>query len=328
MGFPPARAVLSHAVAATIGAATAAASLLLALSVMDRSLVPQPTSASPEPDIGGLPLLADVVQGREYTTSLAPSPMSTLRASRRQKACEPPVLSQVVTHLSHKPFPSRLGRCALVGSSGNLKGGKRGKTIDASDTVIRINRVPTSDFAADMGRRTDILFKNLLSEFQGDRTKIQYMVKNGSNNVYSWCDHRSKDGCPTKAILYEGAERSFQEQNQWNRLRHVAFPYVFQSDAMQKLEHDIALLGDDASKVPSAGLKAFLTVSMLCDELRLFGFGDMNTSDGHRLATERHSLNSEHEFYDRVAQGHSLLEDFKPRPIAESQFGNADPGHI
>jgi len=54
-----------------------------------------------------------------------------------------------------QPLACRFRTCAVVGSSGNLRGGGLGRLIDAHDAVIRINAAPvSSQHEAAVGRRT------------------------------------------------------------------------------------------------------------------------------------------------------------------------------
>ena len=54
-----------------------------------------------------------------------------------------------------------LGKCALVGSSGIVKGRKQGAEIDAHDTVMRINNAPvTAQYAPDVGAKTTVRVLN------------------------------------------------------------------------------------------------------------------------------------------------------------------------
>ncbi|KAL6470710.1 hypothetical protein MHYP_G00218290 [Metynnis hypsauchen] len=48
------------------------------------------------------------------------------------------------------------GRCAVVSSSGHMRGSGRGSEIDGHDCVIRMNAAPTLGFQGDVGNRTSI----------------------------------------------------------------------------------------------------------------------------------------------------------------------------
>ena len=55
----------------------------------------------------------------------------------------------------------RLGRCAVVGSSGLLQLEPRGAQIDGFDAVVRLNAAPTAGFEAMAGSRTDARLVNI-----------------------------------------------------------------------------------------------------------------------------------------------------------------------
>ena len=55
---------------------------------------------------------------------------------------------------------ARLGRCAVVGSSGLLRRAPQGAAIDAHDAVIRMNAAPTRGWEAAAGARTTARFVN------------------------------------------------------------------------------------------------------------------------------------------------------------------------
>merc|ERR1719382_976110 len=152
------------------------------------------------------------------------------------------------------PFPKKLGKCAIVGSSRSLQGKQRGGEIDEHETVIKMNRLPTGEFFDDMGKKTDVYFKNLLADYKRDKTKVWYMDVTGAAGKRmeqtGWCLHESRRGCPFKAVLFEGASAESQKRLGWAQQKAMAFPYVYQSDDMHKAEHSFALFGTGA-KVPS-----------------------------------------------------------------------------
>ncbi|KAG9341483.1 hypothetical protein JZ751_018978, partial [Albula glossodonta] len=55
-----------------------------------------------------------------------------------------------------QPLRMHCRRCALVTSSGHLRGGGRGDEIDRTECVIRMNDAPTKSFQQDVGRRTSL----------------------------------------------------------------------------------------------------------------------------------------------------------------------------
>ncbi|KAF3691005.1 Alpha-N-acetylgalactosaminide alpha-2,6-sialyltransferase 5 [Channa argus] len=54
------------------------------------------------------------------------------------------------------PLKMHCGTCALVTSSGQLTGSKRGEEIDRSECVIRMNDAPSIGYQQDVGRRTSL----------------------------------------------------------------------------------------------------------------------------------------------------------------------------
>ncbi|XP_073710093.1 alpha-N-acetylgalactosaminide alpha-2,6-sialyltransferase 5 isoform X2 [Misgurnus anguillicaudatus] len=59
--------------------------------------------------------------------------------------------------IDHKPLKMHCSSCALVTSSGHLIGGGRGKEIDRTECVIRMNDAPTArGYGVDVGHRTSL----------------------------------------------------------------------------------------------------------------------------------------------------------------------------
>jgi len=187
--------------------------------------------------------------------------------------------------------------------------------------------VPSSEFFEDMGRRTDVYFKNLLSDFKDEKTKVWYMDAKGPAGKrieqHGWCVHASKEGCPFATVLYEGASENHRKKFKWDTRRKWALPYAYQTDDLHRVEHALSVFGPE-QKVPSAGFKAFLTCAMLCDSIYLYGFAGTDALDGHFLAHSRHVLAEEHSFLDRASHGESLDADFVLRKMLD--FGKPDPG--
>ena len=55
-----------------------------------------------------------------------------------------------------QPVMKMGGSCAVVGSSGSLRGARLGRAIDAHDVVIRFNYAPTRGYEDDVGTKTDV----------------------------------------------------------------------------------------------------------------------------------------------------------------------------
>ena len=97
------------------------------------------------PTFGGAPLFvadepsASQLLRRSYPFGLAPSPFRVAQCYRNQAT---------------RPPQTTFASCAVVGSSGVLKGGGLGGEIDGHEAVIRVNAAPVGGYEADVGHRT------------------------------------------------------------------------------------------------------------------------------------------------------------------------------
>ncbi|XP_029284710.1 alpha-N-acetylgalactosaminide alpha-2,6-sialyltransferase 5b [Cottoperca gobio] len=80
---------------------------------------------------------------------------STERPERPQRL-PTPTLEGYTGVIDHKPLMMHCRTCALVTSSGQLTGSKRGEEIDRSECVIRMNDAPSINYQQDVGRRTNL----------------------------------------------------------------------------------------------------------------------------------------------------------------------------
>lgn len=246
--------------------------------------------------------------------------------------------AHVLTSLSRHEVPP-LGRCALVGTGSNLAGVQLGRRIDEHDSVIRVNRLSTTTFAADVGVRTSIYFKNQLTELVASgaraRVKVRHLgatVDSKRNDTKDWCDLvEGGAACAFDALVYEGALDAGQRWPSDGPLAAARFTTARQSDALLLFQSQVLGLG---RAVPpfggdervfavraTAGAKAFFTFALLCDSLTLFGFGGRGTIDRHGMRVKRveaaggksntvevtlrhgHDYEAEHSFLRRVARG-------------------------
>lgn len=67
-----------------------------------------------------------------------------------------PTLQGYVGIMDQKPLKMHCKTCALVSSSGHLTGSERGKEIDQSECVIRMNDAPSIGYQSDVGQRTTL----------------------------------------------------------------------------------------------------------------------------------------------------------------------------
>jgi len=206
----------------------------------------------------------------------------------------------VLTTISRVPLAPMLGHCALVGTGSSLLGSNLGTTIDAFTTVVRVNRLPSSEYVADVGQRTTILFKNQLAELVGSRVMVRFLGEehhNPQQDTYPyplWCDLRQKPvrACATfDALVYEGALDAAARWPSHGPLRSARVYAARQSDALHLFQTQVVGLGlarpafsgrEALYRVrATGGAKAFFTFALLCDSLTLFGFSGNGTIDRH-----------------------------------------------
>ncbi|XP_067370506.1 alpha-N-acetylgalactosaminide alpha-2,6-sialyltransferase 5b isoform X1 [Channa argus] len=84
------------------------------------------------------------------------APASPTKKPERQKRPKKSLLEGFIGVMDHKPLKMHCGTCALVTSSGQLTGSKRGEEIDRSECVIRMNDAPSIGYQQDVGRRTSL----------------------------------------------------------------------------------------------------------------------------------------------------------------------------
>lgn len=183
------------------------------------------------------------------------------------------------------------GKCALVGSSADLTGRGQGIMIDDHDTVIRVNRVPGEPHKQDFGRRTDVLFLDPISEGKVRITEsgVSYRSLGGTG---SQCQMNSAS-CPWKAIILKADSSSnSRAMAEWAELPLVRTSKDI-GDFVQRLRNRTAA---------TTGFYAFVTFSLLCDSLTVYGFGGSWTVDSYPM---KHVTNlwSEHTLMGLIAKG-------------------------
>ncbi|KAM4739770.1 alpha-N-acetylgalactosaminide alpha-2,6-sialyltransferase 5b [Anableps anableps] len=81
---------------------------------------------------------------------------TTATTTKRPQSVQASTLEGVVGIIDLKPLKMHCTTCALVTSSGHLTGSNRGKEIDHTDCVIRMNDAPCAGYDLDVGRRTSL----------------------------------------------------------------------------------------------------------------------------------------------------------------------------
>eukprot|EP00927_Polykrikos_kofoidii_P036688 TRINITY_DN30973_c0_g2_i3.p1 TRINITY_DN30973_c0_g2~~TRINITY_DN30973_c0_g2_i3.p1 ORF type:complete len:515 (+),score=53.22 TRINITY_DN30973_c0_g2_i3:63-1547(+) len=237
----------------------------------------------------------------------------------------PGILKRLNYSLSVVPtrkFPTsiRFDRCAIVGGSANLLGKKRGEAIDAHDTIIRVNKLPTKKFFTDFGAKTHIYFTNpyFLRGWRCTNYPVQYM---GRNSDLCELGHRGKCKGDFQAIVWKGADEPFRNKgkNSWSKqfekncsVQCKSVPCAIQTDHLNRAAFKLLNI---RGKEPTTGFHAFLTFSTICNSLRLFGFGGgWKTFDNH-VMLKTHTYEEEWNFWEKIRTGTLKVDKRAPRSL-------------
>merc|ERR1719215_2584345 len=123
--------------------------------------VVDPPVAQREGEAQGAPRDAPVEEQARAAERIGKSSWSRVGEVQPDPVCEnwpKKVLEVLQPYKCDPPMKFAFDRCAIVGGASTLEGRGKGAEIDAHDTVIRVNRIPTTQFQEDFGLRTDVLF--------------------------------------------------------------------------------------------------------------------------------------------------------------------------
>lgn len=216
-----------------------------------------------------------------------------------------------------------LRRCALVGSSAGISGKGLGSEIDAQDTVIRVNRLPSEAYFNDFGQRTDVLFGNRQMLTEGVAVMGMTSPEDPWNQKRACASNKCglldcrKGGarCSFGSAVFKREQRAVGFEGKVQAWREAPFPIA--STARELHPAAEALV---QGRPPSTGFLAFLAYFALCDELRVYGFdGNAGTADGH-ATNHIHSLDREHYLMTLIAAEKLTASAWKEWEEATARF--------
>jgi len=186
-----------------------------------------------------------------------------------------------------------------------LLGSEMGARIDGHDTVIRLNRLPTSLYEEpDVGRKTDILWI--------DRNLSRIELMGGASSSY--CPHAGPDCTFNFSSLIVHNWEEERDCMLWSKAPYTV--HTMHTHLQYEIDRFLGMFvqGVDAF---SLGLVSFVAFAQLCDAMTLFGFGVLPPAEGEGKAKAvndewAHNLTREHDFIDRVARG---ALDLQPGPM-------------
>lgn len=226
-------------------------------------------------------------------------------------------VSEYLTPLSDKKVKAP-GSCALIGSGAILQGKGHGKDIDAHDTVIRVNRLPTSDVSSDLGIKTSILFINAGYFFGKFGAHVMNVGDKHDDDGHT-CPWRypghETSGCDFDAMVFDALwdESEYTDKLKFLHMMHAQpfYPLARQKSAFMTVMPSLKPLRYKGHQfIISGGLKAFLTFAPLCESIDLYGFGGTTNLDDHEI-NPKHNFTLEHLWFYSLERGELIDYDFE-----------------
>lgn len=261
-----------------------------------------------------------VEHGPRAAPAAAPPVVRTdTSAATTTAAC--PAATHLMDSFTREPFPSTLGSCALVGSGGALRGGGAGGRINMHDTVIRVNRVPTESYYADLGSKTTVFYSNSATDtYPSGQTGVWITKIQPGNKVGSklWCQFQRPNAvqgsCPFDRLVVArstkfGSDRILEKSKPFRIPEHHQPPFSVSHPSLA-LETFYWNSAPMEGYYTSGGLKAFFTIAPMCESITLYGFVGSGNLDNHTIDGV-HNFELEHQWLQRMAVGDVNAADFR-----------------
>lgn len=215
-------------------------------------------------------------------------------------------------------------KCALVGSSGVLKGAKWGPVIDSYDAVIRLNNAPTFKHEADVGRRTTVRIMHDFHIKEQNLAELLRMDPGGFIAVWPPEDKPKGLGGPgpkpekTKYLSYW-----LEYSNATIMLTRFSRAAFYDSHMMAR-----AHVGPFPPHVPSTGWNAFYSVLHFCQEIHAYGLAWQLSEESYKRAGhkkigkayywykhEKGNVNEDDYYYNRNIKNPNSFHGFDKEKI-------------
>ncbi|KAG7320889.1 hypothetical protein KOW79_015304 [Hemibagrus wyckioides] len=206
-------------------------------------------------------------------------------------------------------------RCAVVSSSGQVLGSRRGREIDSHECVIRMNAAPTQGFEADVGNKTTVRVvahssvRRLLHReafFFNQEANTQYVVWGPERNMRQDGKGRVFNMLVKLTMKYPGAriyavsrekmkqcDRVFQNETGKNRMKSGAFlstgffTMIFALDVCDSINVYGMTDGSYCSLTNSSSVPYHYYESNRLDECGMYRVHERVQRGGHRFITEK-----------------------------------------
>uniref|UniRef100_A0A3Q0S374 Alpha-N-acetylgalactosaminide alpha-2,6-sialyltransferase 6 n=1 Tax=Amphilophus citrinellus TaxID=61819 RepID=A0A3Q0S374_AMPCI len=240
--------------------------------------------------------------------------------------------------------------CALVTSSGQLTGSKRGKEIDRSECVIRMNDAPTLGYQQDVGQRTSLRVI-AHSSLQRVLQSRQELLNMSQDTVFIFWG-------PSSCMRRDGKGHVYNNLRLLNQLLPKLKVFIISRIKMLKFDElfkkETGIDRKSSNSWLSTGWFTMAIALELCDRINVYGMvpPDFCRSSSHPtvpyhyyepsgpsecsmyLSHERNRRGSHHRFitektvfanWARTHNVHFYQPDWKPSPIVTSVNSSYTP---
>ncbi|XP_072244810.1 alpha-N-acetylgalactosaminide alpha-2,6-sialyltransferase 5b [Leuresthes tenuis] len=252
--------------------------------------------------------------------------------------------------MDHKPLKMHCRTCALVTSSGQLTGSKRGEEIDRSECVIRMNDAPSAGYQQDVGRRTNLRVV-AHSSLQRVLRSRQELLNGSQDTVFIFWG-------PSSCMRRDGRGHVFNNLRLLNQLLPKLKIYVITRIKMLKFDElfnkETGIDRKSSNSWLSTGWFTMAIALELCDRINVYGMvpPDFCRSSSHPtvpyhyyepsgpdecsmyLTHERSRRGSHHRFitektvfsnWARTLSIHFYQPDWKPAAVVTSANSSYTP---
>eukprot|EP00873_Tetraselmis_striata_P011643 jgi/Tetstr1/431907/TSEL_021396.t1 len=185
--------------------------------------------------------------------------------------------------------------CALVGSSGVLRGARWGDVIDKHEAVIRLNNAPTYGYERDVGKRTTMRIMH--DVHLREKNIPEYLRMDRGGLIMMWPPQNKPRNMAGPPPNFGGKADKFATVKQLEQAR-AALLVTRMSLRAFKDSHLMAWrhVGPFPPYVPSTGWMSFYTALHVCRSLDVYGIGWSLAGESFKRARHR-SVGKAYYFY-------------------------------
>eukprot|EP00403_Amphidinium_massartii_P017966 CAMPEP_0178420102 /NCGR_PEP_ID=MMETSP0689_2-20121128/25956_1 /TAXON_ID=160604 /ORGANISM="Amphidinium massartii, Strain CS-259" /LENGTH=338 /DNA_ID=CAMNT_0020041567 /DNA_START=69 /DNA_END=1083 /DNA_ORIENTATION=+ len=166
-------------------------------------------------------------------------------------------------------------RCAVVSSSGEMKGYTHGREIDAHRVVFRLNAAPTAGFMEQVGSKESVRFIEGLTQPTQAKLLAQLNGSSSTNDTHGSAKLQPKS--PVLVITMRDKRRGAQQLlQQRSYARHIRVAFLLENSRKVRAFGEMAkilaaIYGHEGLGTPTTGAMAMITALSLCAVVDAYG---------------------------------------------------------